>query len=318
MPPEKLTQPVIGPVASSVANPVLAALDIGSNSFHLVIARRVGKDFQVLQRLKEQVQLAAGLDENLVLDRFATKRAMHCLDQFSAHLANIPIENIRAVATHTLRVATNADAFLKAATGHFPVPIRVVSGTAEARLIYRGVAHISDIERQVMIVDIGGGSTEFIIGANFTEQSLRSTPMGCVNLSRTYLADGKLSGKRFNRMVAAAEQEIQPFRKAYLKTGWDLCLGSSGSIKAVARILKAEGYHKCSITLDHLLDIRQRILQFKCVSDISIEGLPPSRSKILPPAVAILIAVFKQLEIDRMEYSRGALREGLLYEMVGE
>lgn len=309
---------MIGPVVSAAANPVVAALDIGSNSFHMVIARRVGKDFQILQRLKEQVQLAAGLDENLVLDRFATKRAMHCLDRFSAQLTNIPKENIRAVATHTLRVAQNAATFREAANRHFPVPIRVVSGTEEARLIYRGVSHISDIKHQVLIMDIGGGSTEFIIGANFTEQSLRSTPMGCVNLNRNYLGDGKLSGKRFNRMVAHAEQEIQPFRKAYLKAGWDLCLGSSGSIKAVARILKAEGYHKCSITLDHLLDIRHRILQFGCVSDITIAGLPPSRSAILPPAVAILIAAFKKLEIDRMEYSRGALREGLLYDMIGE
>ena len=301
---------------NSEENPVLAALDIGSNSFHIVVARRVGTDFQILERLKEQVQLAAGLDKDLVLDDAATKRAIKCLDNFSGLLKDIPPENIRAVATHTLRVAQNADGFLAKAAKHFPVPIQVISGTEEARLIYKGVSHISDIKRQMLVMDIGGGSTEFVIGSEFKEKRLCSQPIGCVNLTKTCLGDGKISNSRFIQMVERSEKEIEKFRKAYLKTGWELCLGSSGSIKTVSRILKAEGYNKRSITIDHLFNIRERLLDFKCLEDVGIEGVVPARARILPAAVAILIAAFKLLEIERMEYSRGALREGLLYDMI--
>ena len=306
------------PSSTTEANPLFAALDIGSNSFHMVVARRVGNDFQILESLKQQVQLAAGLDAKFLLDKASIKRAISCLNEFRQYLAGVPEKNVRAVATHTLRVSQNTEQFIAQAAEAFPAPINVISGIEEARLIYKGVAHISDLPQQILVVDIGGGSTEFIIGSDFAERRLRSQPIGCVNLTKTFMADGKLTNSRFLKMVDFAEKGIEKFRSEYLRTGWELCVGSSGSIKTVSRILKAEGYHKRSITIDHLLNIRQRILEFEELADIEIEGLNPSRATILPAAVAILIAAFKLLEIERMEYSRGALREGLLYDMIAQ
>lgn len=295
-------------------SPVVAALDVGSNSFHMVIAKRVGNDFQILERPKQQVQLAAGLDADSNLDEAAFKRAYQCLDEFAAYLEGVAPENIKAVATHTLRIAHNADEFLKGALKHFPVPIRVISGLEEARLIYQGVVHISDIHRQVLVVDIGGGSTEFAIGREMVEKQIHSAPIGCVNLTKRYFADGRLSLRRFGDIEREVARELEAFRDEYLKTGWELCLGSSGSIKSIMQILKEDGFQKRSITLEHLLNLKEQILSFQTLTDVSLSGLQENRAEILPAAIAMLIAIFKSLEIQRLEYSRGALREGLLYD----
>lgn len=295
---------------------VIAALDIGSNSFHLVIARDVGADFQFLERDKQQIQLAAGLNSDNELTPDTIKRAMGCLDQFNRLIDLYQPTEIRAVATHTLRIASNAEAFIKKASKHFPAPIEVISGTEEARLIYQGVSHLSQVRDSVLVIDIGGGSTEFIIGDNFTERQLRSCPVGCVNLTKEFFGGGKLNKRRLVKLVQAVEKKLKPFRGKYIKLGWEQCLGSSGSIKMIDRMLKEQGYCKRTITLEHLLAMVEQILDFDRLEDICLPGLLPERAMILPAAIGILIAVFKSFGIEEMSYSRGALREGLLYSMI--
>ena len=282
----------------------------------MVIARRVGNDFQVLEKFKCQVRLAEGLQADLQLDQAAFNRAFRCLDEFSQGLQDIPPDHLRAVATYTLRTATNADDFIQQALAHFPAPIEIISGQQEAHLIYQGVTHISDIHDQVLVIDIGGGSTEYIIGREFEEIALNSCPVGCINLGKSHFSNGKLNAENFKAAEGDVKTCIATFADFYRAAGWKFCLGSSGSIKAIARILKAQGFHKRSITLDHLLALKAQLIEFKQLDRIEIEGLSDSRAAILPAAVAILIASFESLHIDRMEYSRGALREGLLYEMI--
>jgi len=282
----------------------------------MVIARRVGNDYQILEKFKEQVRLAEGLQDDLRLDQDAFKRAFDCLDTFSAGIRDIAPDHILAVATYTLRTATNAQDFIDQAKAHFPAPIQIISGEHEAHLIYQGVTHISDIHDQVLVIDIGGGSTEYIIGREFDEIALKSCPVGCINLGKQFFDDGKLSQSQFDAAEQSVRDEISGFLQSYLDIGWKLCLGSSGSIKAISRILKAQGFHKRSITLEHLRSLKQQLIDFKRLDKINIEGLSESRASILPAAVAILIASFDCLQIDRLEYSRGALREGLLYEMI--
>lgn len=295
--------------------PVIAALDIGSNSFHLVVARYVEGDFQFLEREKQQIRLAAGLDQHSRLSEAAIERAMVCLEQMSQLVQKHQPVRIRAVATHTLRVAKNAEQFLQLAKKRFPVPIEVVSGIQEAKLIYQGVSHLSDVRSPALVIDIGGGSTEFIIGANFQERQLRSCPIGCINLTKEFFANGKINKRRMIKLVEKAEHLIAPFRERYTKLGWEQCLGSSGSIKMIDRILKEEGYRKRTITLEHLLTIGEQLLAFDRLDEIRLPGLFADRAAILPAALGILIAAFKSLGIDQMTFSRGALREGLLYTM---
>lgn len=294
----------------------LAALDIGSNSFHLVIARRVNTDFQFLEREKVQIQLAAGLNHKNELEATTVDQAMKCLNRFSEVIKRYQPDATRAVATHTLRIASNSKQFIKAAQNHFPVPIEIVSGTEEARLIYQGVAHLSNIREQTLVIDIGGGSTEFIIGADFKELKLRSCTFGCINLTREFFPDGVITKKHYRRLIDKVYDEVDTFRASYLQTGWRHCLGSSGSIRMIDRILKERGYRKRTITLDHLIDMKNELLSFETLDQISMPGLTEDRTAILPAAVGILIAVFKSLGIEHMSYCKGALREGLLYSMI--
>ena len=297
-------------------HPFFAVLDVGSNSFHMVIAKRIGENFQIVKKSKHQVQLAAGLDAELNLDQAAFTRAYQCLDDFSGHLEGIIPENIKAVGTHALRVANNTHEFLKGALDHFPVPIRVISGLEEAHLIYQGVVNFSEIYHQVLVIDIGGGSTEFAIGKGRLEQQVHSVQVGCVNLTKKHFADGEISSARFIEIEQEVTQAIEPFRNACLKTGWELCLGSSGSVKSIMRILKKGGFQKRGITLEHLLKIKEQILAFNLLSDIKLPGLQENRAEILPAATAMLIAIFRSLNIECIDYSPGTLKEGLLYDTV--
>ena len=217
------------------------------------------------------------------------------------------------VATHTLRIATNAQTFIDRAAAHFPAPIEIITGTQEARYIYQGVSHISDIRQPLLVIDIGGGSTEFIVGKDFKEEVIRSRPLGCVNMTQKFFPDRRLTHLGFTRLMNHAAADFATFKDEFIKRGWTLCMGSSGSIKAIDYILKEDGYQKRSITLEHLLALRDRAFEFETIDEIDLPGLPDKRGPILPAAIAILLGAFKTLGIERMEYSRGALREGLLY-----
>ncbi|MGJ8673065.1 exopolyphosphatase [Rubritalea sp.] len=293
----------------------IAAIDLGSNSFHMVVARVIGSELQLVSRHKQRVSLASGLDEAHKLDADAMKRGLDCLAMFAERLTGFAPEDVSIAATHTLRVATNAHLFIQRAQKLLPFPIEIIPGAEEARLVYLGVAHTQPESDSKLVVDIGGGSTELIIGHGFDPHLVNSKPMGCANFTHTYFANGKLSKKKFSKAVLAAEQKLEPIASQYRKTSWDIAFGSSGTIKSISEVLVCLGSPDAVITAKGLSKLADRICEFDTIEDITIEGLSPERKPVFAAGVAILQAVFNALRIEHMRFSEGALREGLLYQM---
>ena len=216
----------------------VAALDIGSNSFHLVVARIVAGSVQILHRVKQKVRLAEGLNEDNVLQGEAKQRGLDTLKIIADSLKGFEPDSVRIVATHTLRRAVNAKEFIEEALQVLPYPIEVISGTEEARLIYSGVAHTNHDAGKRLVVDIGGGSTEFIIGEGLSPLLLRSLQMGCVSYTQRFFANGELKAKAFDKAIIAAEQEMEPIEERYRRLGWQRCIGTSGTIKAIYNLVQ--------------------------------------------------------------------------------
>ena len=215
----------------------LAAIDIGSNSFHLTIDREVQGELQLIDRMGEKVQLASGLDDRNFLSDESIARGLRCLELFAQRLRGIPLDAVRVVGTNTLRAAHNRQQFIDQAEHILGAPVEVISGREEARLIYLGVAHsFSDDEERRLVIDIGGGSTEFIIGKQFTPLELDSLHMGCVTFTRRFFPDGKLIPRSFQRATNAAHLELLNIRRHYRKLGWTEVVGASGTIKSFGRI----------------------------------------------------------------------------------
>ena len=214
-------------------NSLYAAVDLGSNSFHMVIARLTEGRMQIIDRIKERVRLAEGMDGQRRMSPEAMARGLDCLALFAERLTNIKPDQIRIAGTYTLRRASNARDFVREAAKVLNHPIEIISGQEEARLIYQGVAHTQHIEGQVLVVDIGGGSTELIIGEGFEHKALTSRKMGCVSFTQSFFGNGKLGEKAFNAAVLEAQHQLAPIINQYRKLGWQSCLGSSGSIRTV-------------------------------------------------------------------------------------
>ncbi|WP_210396534.1 exopolyphosphatase [Motiliproteus sediminis] len=305
-------------MSDAPAAPHYAAIDLGSNSFHLIIAREVHGELQPLDRIGEKVQLAAGLDAKQRLSEEAMERGFACLERFAQRLAGMPPHQIRVVGTNTLRAARNRGAFIERAEELLGVPIEVISGREEARLIYLGVAHAlaDDVERR-LVLDIGGGSTELIIGERFSPLELESLHMGCVSYTRRYFDNGKITSKQFQKAVNAAQLELLNIRRLYRSIGWSDVVGASGTIKAALRLACDNNSTDGKVTLKKLYQIRDRLLDFDCPDDIRFTEIKSERAEVLPGGIAILIALFESLDIDSLRYSDGALREGLLYDMSG-
>ena len=295
-------------------NSLYAAVDLGSNSFHMVIARLNEGRMQIVDRIKERVRLAEGMDEQRRMSDEAMARGLDCLALFAERLTNIKPDQIRIAGTYTLRRASNARAFVSEAAKVLNHPIEIISGQEEARLIYQGVAHTQHIEGQVLVVDIGGGSTELIIGEGFEPKALTSRKMGCVSFTQSFFANGKLGEKAFNNAVLEAQHQLAPIINQYRKFGWQSCLGSSGSIRTVRDVLQGEEWTDGAITLAGLERLKTEMLKHKRVDQLKLAGLTEERQGVFAAAVAILLGLFTSLPIERMEYSDGALREGLLYE----
>lgn len=295
-----------------------AAIDLGSNSFHLIVARLDQGELQAIDRLGEKVQLAAGLDSNHQLDEAAQARGIACLELFAQRIAGIPREQIRVVGTNSLRAAYNRMAFIEPAEALLECPVEVISGREEARLIYLGVAHsqADDGDRR-LVIDIGGGSTELIIGERFSPLELESLHMGCVTYTRRYFADGQLNSNNFKHAINAAHLELLSIRKQYLNLGWSDVLGSSGTIKALLELCQFDPTGPQHLSLLNLNRLKERLLEFGSVGQIQFDALKPDRAQVLPGGLAILIAAFESLQIDTLRFSDGALREGLLYDRVG-
>ncbi|MBQ4811981.1 exopolyphosphatase [Pseudoalteromonas luteoviolacea] len=294
--------------------PSFAAVDLGSNSFHLVVAREVDGRLQLLHKEKHRVYLAAGLDEDFVLDDSAIDRALHVLKQFAATLAGFNKENVEVAATYTLRSCKNLRHFIKQAKAVFPYKINVISGQEEARLIYQGVANYVHDDSNRLVIDIGGGSTEVIVGKHQSHKLLTSRNVGCVTMSKLFFGDTKLTEKRFKKAIIHAEQNIEPITAIYQKTGWQSCLGTSGTIKTLSAI-NDELFQTRTLTLDSLRDIQGHLISAGELSHIAIKALPDERKSSIAGGLAILIAAFNQLGIEQLEYCDYSLREGLLHEL---
>lgn len=296
----------------------IAAVDLGSNSFHLQIARVDNDQIYPLDNLRDPVRLGAGLDDNKVLDDASQARALASLKRFGERLRSFEPNEVRALGTNTLRVAKNAPAFLKKAESALGFPIEVIAGREEARLIYLGVSHsLPASQEKRLVVDIGGGSTEFIIGEGYRPQRLDSLYMGCVSFSRQFFRDGKMNKGNFKQAELAARTELQHIVSGFSRRNWKHAVGSSGSARALAQVLQQLGYSDSGITLDGLERLRAQLMRTGDITRIDIEGLREDRASVLPGALAIMSAVLEELEIDRMTPAEGAMREGILYDMLG-
>lgn len=297
---------------------LLAAVDLGSNSFHLVVARYSLDQLKVIDRLRDSVRLAGGLNPDGSLDPAKRERALACLARFGQRLSAIPSERVRAVATNTFRQMRAPRAFQTAAEEALGHPIEVVSGREEARLIYQGVIQgIRETGRQRLVIDIGGGSTEFIIGLRDQALETESLQMGCVASTRRFFADGKLSAKRWRQAVTEVSAELQQFAADYLLRGWSDVVGSSGTIKAIGRIARAGGWYDRGITPDTLAQIRDRLLKADNIDDIALPDLANDRRPVLPGGLVVLEASFDVLGIERMQICETAMREGVLHDLLG-
>jgi exopolyphosphatase/guanosine-5'-triphosphate,3'-diphosphate pyrophosphatase len=299
----------------------VAAVDLGSNSFHMIVARlEETGTLSIIDRLREPVRLGGGLKRNGKLSRKARNRALVCLEQFGQRIRNLPQGDVRIVGTNTMRVATNAEEFLQEAQQLLGHPIEIVSGREEARLIYLGVAHgRATRDGKRLVVDIGGGSTELIIGEGRDSMLRESMYTGCVSASRQYFDDGGITEKRMTSAIINAELKFYPVAKNFRagKDKWEEAVGCSGTIKSIRNIAQAEGWCDTGITLESLYKMRSKLIRQGHVDKLRLGGLKENRAPVLPGGLAVLIAVFETLGIEQMHVSEQALREGLLYDLVG-
>ncbi len=297
---------------------VVAAIDLGSNSFHMIVARVSDGDLQVIDRIKEMVRLGAGLQADKSLDAETQARALDCLQRFGQRLRSMPHDSVRAVGTNTLRQARNADVFLVAAEQALGHPIEVVAGREEARLVYLGVSHgLTASEERRLVVDIGGGSTELIIGEGFSPIVRESLHMGCVSMSRAWFGDGAIKRKRMEKAVIAARLEVSPVETRYKILGWQAAVGSSGTIRSIRDVVQAAGWSEQGITLPALRELQAALVAAGHIDKLQLEGLSEERKPVFPGGVAVLLGVFEELGIEEMGVSDEALREGLLYDLMG-
>lgn len=298
---------------------LMAAVDLGSNSFHLAIARLDHGVIRITDSLSEKVQLAAGLDEDHILSEASQERALACLSRFAQQLAGVEPKRMRIVATNALRVARNARDFVRRAERVLNHPIEIIAGREEARLIYVGVSQTLAGNGRRLVVDIGGGSTEFIIGEGREALLTESLHMGCVSYTQRYFPDGQISAKALDKAITAARQEISAILASYQDTGWSSAVGSSGTIKAVRTVVQQLGWASSEgrITAESMQRLRERLLQYRDVKDVQLPGLKEDRKLIMPAGFALVSAIFESFALDELDYSDGALREGVLHDLLG-
>lgn len=297
---------------------LLAAVDIGSNSFHLAVARYEHGGLRVIDRMREPVQLAMGLGPGGVLDAEYRTRALACLARFGQRLRALPSGRVRAVATNAVRRLAHPQAFLipaETALGH---PIEVVAGREEARLIYLGVAHgLSRTGQRRLVFDIGGGSTEFIIGDGFEALATESVQVGCIASTRRFFPDGRVTPARWQRGCAEIALELQQFAADFRALGWREAYGSSGTARAIGAVVQANGWCESGITLEALARLREAILAAGDCAGPELAGLADDRRSTLAGGALILEAVCTSFGLARLDTCDTAMREGLLYDLVG-
>jgi exopolyphosphatase / guanosine-5'-triphosphate,3'-diphosphate pyrophosphatase len=297
---------------------VIAAADIGSNSFHLVVARYTHGELRVIDRLRESVRLSAGLRKDGSLSRERREVAFNCLARFGQRLAGFPPTRVRAVATNAVRQLSHPQTFLLPAETALGHPIEVVSGREEARLIYQGVARgLPSSDQKRLVVDIGGGSTEFIIGRGYEALERESLQVGCIASTLRFFEDGKITPRRWKQAQTEIAVELQQFGAHYRERGWTEAIGSSGTMKAIDGIVQANGWSEQGITAESLKQLREALLAAGSSDQLNLPGLSSDRVNVIAGGVAILDAIFKTFGLTQMNVCDTAMREGLLYDMLG-
>ncbi|MBX9763342.1 MAG: exopolyphosphatase [Pseudomonadaceae bacterium] len=298
--------------------PLIAAIDLGSNSFHMVLAKADHGEIRILERLGDKVQLAAGVDEDRLLSEEAMQRGLDCLRRFAQLTASLPEGAVRVVGTNALREARNRSEFIHRAEEILGHPVEVISGREEARLIYLGVSHsIADTPGRRLVADIGGGSTEFIIGQRFEPLLRESLQMGCVSFTQRFFRDGKITPARYAQAYTAARLEIMGIEHALRRLGWEDTVGASGTIKAIGLAIQAAGLGAGEVNSEGMAWLKRKMFKAGEAEKLDLDGIKPDRRAIFPAGMAILEAIFDACDIQRMSHSEGALREGVLYDLLG-
>ena len=305
------------PAARAVPE-VLAAVDLGSNSFHMVVARYSHGQLTIIDRLREMVRLASGVEKNGRIDKEAAARALACLERFGQRLRDMHANSVRVVGTNTLRVARRKQAFLERAREALGHPIEIISGMEEARLIYSGVTHtMPSLSGKRLVVDIGGGSTELAIGEGLTPLELESLRMGCVSVSERFFNDGRISAKRLARARVAARLELEPVQAAIRRRGWEQAAGSSGTVRAIGEAIRELDPQATTITPSGLQLVLEYLIDKGHTRELALTAITEDRRAVFPGGAAILAEIFAVLGIGEMRIADGAMREGLLYDMLG-
>lgn len=299
---------------------LIAAIDLGSNSFHMVLAKADHGELRILERLGEKVQLAAGIDEQRLFNEQSMQRGLDCLSRFAQLIIGLPAGAVRVVGTNALREARNRELFISRAEAILGHPVEVISGREEARLIYLGASHcLAEAPGKRLVADIGGGSTEFIIGQRFEPLLRESLQMGCVSYTQRYFSDGKITPARYAQAYTAARLELMTIDHGLCRLGWQEAVGASGTIRTVGLVLKAAGHGNSNgeINAEGLAWLKRKMLRLGDVDKLDLDGIKPDRRAIFPAGMAILEAIFDALDLQQMQYSEGALREGVLYDLLG-
>jgi len=310
--PSEITKSTVNLSTSTTKH--LVAIDLGSNSFHLLIARELDGCLQIMHRQKQAIGLAAGLDHNHYLSDAIIAKAINCLREFNLSLANLPSSAVRIVATQALRSAKNITHFKQQASKVLPYPIDVISGKMEAELIYKGVAHTQPLRGNTFIIDIGGGSTELAIGNNFTTSLTDSLAVGCVSFQQKFFRNGEISAASMREAQSQVKEHLIGIADRYRESKNKAILGTSGSIKVISQVM-VELYGESKITAKRLKRLVEQLVRWQHCDNIPLRSLEDNRRPLLAAAVAILSSCFSLLGIEQMKFSLGGLREGVLYDL---
>jgi exopolyphosphatase/guanosine-5'-triphosphate,3'-diphosphate pyrophosphatase len=297
---------------------IIAAVDLGSNSFHMIVGELRYGQLAILDRIRETVRLAEGLSASGDLRDDARARAIDCLSRFGERLRNMHASNVRAAGTSTIRRAREDSSFMSEAEAALGHPIEIISGIEEARLIYNGVMHsLPPTDGLRLVMDIGGGSTELILGQGANPRALESLQMGCVSMTERFFPEGKLTRAAFDKARLAARLELRPI-KAFFRNAADVeAIGTSGTIRATEAVAVALGITESGVTPTAIEQLIDRVLEFDSIEELSLQGLSPRRAQVWPGGLSILAELLGVLRIGSLKISDGALREGLLYDLLG-
>jgi len=299
-------------------NKIVVALDLGSNSFHLLLAKIEHGEIRPLEFLAEKVQLAADLNEDRLLSSEAINRALECVQRFAQLVVNLKPSAVRIVGTQVLRKARNSYQFIWQAKQLLGHEVEVISGNEEARLIYLGVSHrLAQTENKRLVIDIGGGSTEIIVGQNFKPITLESLSLGCVSLTKSYFADGKITSARYASAYTYARLKLLDIESHINIYSWQDVVGASGTARVIKEVCEATGFGVDKITPAGIKWQKKHLLKLGDVTKIDLDEVNLSRRSIYPAGLAIMEAIFDAFEITEMQYCDWALREGLIYDLLG-